>query len=43
MLKVLVVDDEPLIRAGLKKFVEQMEGFTWCGEARNGRQALALT
>lgn len=37
MLKVLIADDEPSVRAGLKKIVKWEEhGFTVCGEAVDG-------
>lgn len=43
MFKVLIVDDEPFIRLGLKKMVDwEAEGFTIVGEARNGIEALNI-
>ncbi|HEY8391366.1 MAG TPA: response regulator [Capillibacterium sp.] len=41
MFKVLIIDDEPLIREGLKTIVDWgRHGFTICGEAANGREGL---
>jgi two-component system LytT family response regulator len=41
-LKVLVVDDEPLARAGLKLLLDRQQLVESIAEARNGRQAIAL-
>ena len=38
--RVLVVDDEPLARARMIRMVAQVSGFTVCGEAANGTEAL---
>jgi two-component system, LytTR family, response regulator len=40
-LKVLVVDDEPLAREGLRRMLEGDPHVEAIGEARNGREALA--
>ena len=40
-LKVLVVDDEPLARDGLKLLLGQHSGIESVSEARNGREAIA--
>jgi two-component system LytT family response regulator len=40
-LKVLVVDDEPLAREGLRRMLEGDPRVEAIGEARNGREALA--
>lgn len=40
-LKVLVVDDEPLAREGLRRMLEGDPHVETIGEARNGREALA--
>jgi two-component system LytT family response regulator len=40
-LKVLVVDDEPLAREGLRRMLESEPRVEAIGEARNGREALA--
>lgn len=43
MYKVLIVDDEALIRDGLKCIIEWEDfGFSVCGEAGNGEDALSL-
>jgi two-component system LytT family response regulator len=41
-LKVLLADDDEGMRLVLKKLVQKTDGFTLCGEASNGRDALAL-
>ena len=41
-LKVLVVDDEPLARDGLKLLLERQPGVESVSEARNGREAVAF-
>ena len=38
---VLVVDDEQLARERLIRLIEALDGYTVCGEAENGEQALA--
>lgn len=40
-LQVLIVDDEPLARAGLRRIVEGLEGYAVAGECGDGRSALA--
>lgn len=43
MLKVLIVDDEPFIRQGLRLIVDwEAEGFEIVGEAVDGQQALEM-
>ena len=43
MLDVLIADDEPKIRRGLRSWIEESDGpFRVCGEAEDGRQALDL-
>lgn len=39
-VRVLLVDDEPIAREGLREFVDAEDGFVVCGEAGDGRQAL---
>lgn len=39
-LRVLVVDDEPLVREGLRLLLEREAGVRVLGEARNGEEAL---
>ena len=41
-LNVLVVDDEPLVRAGLKALLVRQAGVESVAEARNGREAIAM-
>ena len=41
-LKVLVVDDEPLAREGLKLLLGRQSQVGSVAEARNGREAIAL-
>jgi two-component system, LytTR family, response regulator len=41
-LTVLLVDDEPVIRRGLRRLLDQEAGVSVVGEARNGREALEL-
>jgi two-component system LytT family response regulator len=41
-LKVLVVDDEPLAREGLRLLLDRQSGVESVAEARNGREAIAL-
>lgn len=42
-VKVLLVDDEQLIRAGLRLILESEEDIEVVGEAANGREAVELT
>ncbi|WP_199511368.1 response regulator [Nucisporomicrobium flavum] len=42
MIRVLLVDDQPLIRAGLRMLCEAEAGLTVVGEAANGRDAIEL-
>lgn len=42
-LTVLLVDDEPLIRAGLRLVLDGMNGIQIVGEAGDGREAVELT
>ena len=41
-LRVLVVDDHSLVRAGLRALLEKISGVTVIGEAGDGREALKL-
>ncbi|HXE56633.1 MAG TPA: LytTR family DNA-binding domain-containing protein [Gemmatimonadales bacterium] len=41
-LRVLLVDDEPLVRQGLRSFLEDEPDVEVVGEARDGREALQL-
>ena len=41
-IRVAVTDDHQLVRIGLKQIIESQSDFAWVGEAKNGREALAL-
>jgi DNA-binding NarL/FixJ family response regulator len=40
--RILLVDDHDVVRRGLKALLEARDGWTVCGEARSGREAVAL-
>lgn len=40
MLKILVVDDERLVRMGLREFINEVEGFEVVGQAADGLSAI---
>ena len=40
MIRVLVADDEPLIRAGIRMILTSAEDIEVVAEARNGREAV---
>jgi DNA-binding NarL/FixJ family response regulator len=40
-LRILIVDDHALLRAGLVSVLSMQQGFVVCGEAANGEQAVA--
>ena len=40
MIRVLLVDDQPLVRAGLNRILKQGKGFEIVGEAADGAEAL---
>lgn len=42
MYKVMIVDDEPMVRAGFRQMLAGMEQWILVGEASNGNQALML-
>ena len=42
-IRVLLVEDHPITRQGLKALIEQHREFIVCGEADNRASALALT
>lgn len=42
VIRVIVVDDESLVRAALRVFLESADGFEVAGEAANGADAIAL-
>ncbi len=42
MIRVVVADDQPLVRLGLRVLLEAEDGVTLVGEAADGREALAV-
>jgi DNA-binding NarL/FixJ family response regulator len=42
MLRIMVVDDHDLVRRGLRSMLEVQPGWTVCGEATTGREAVDL-
>ena len=42
MLKILIVEDDPMMRLGLAHSLGQQAGITLVGEAHDGYQGLAL-
>jgi len=42
MIKVLIVDDHPLVRRGIKTFLDVYDDIEVIGEAENGREALEM-
>lgn len=41
MIRILIADDNPLIRGGLHRLLQSHYGWEVCGEARDGREAVA--
>lgn len=41
-IRVVLADDHPVVRAGIRAMLERIEGIEILGEANNGREALAL-
>ena len=41
-LRVLLADDHALVRAGFRSLLEAISGVQVIGEARNGKEALAM-
>jgi DNA-binding NarL/FixJ family response regulator len=39
-VRILIVDDKPLVRDGIRAFLELHEGFTVCGEASDGLEGI---
>ena len=39
-IRVMIVDDHPIVRGGLKTLVAAYDDMEWAGEAANGREAL---
>ena len=42
MIKVVIADDQALVRAGFKALLDAEEGIDVVGEARDGDEAVAL-
>lgn len=42
-LRILIADDHDVVRRGLRSLLESQPGWTVCGEATNGREAVELT
>lgn len=40
--RILIADDHELVRKGLRSMLESRQGWTVCGEARHGREAVAM-
>jgi DNA-binding NarL/FixJ family response regulator len=41
-LRILVADDHEVVRHGVRRLLEEQPGWVVCGEARTGREAIAL-
>jgi len=41
-MKIVLVDDHPVVRKGLKSILEEDAGFTICGEAEEGNNAIKI-
>lgn len=42
MVRILLADDHDVVRHGLRHLLERQEGWTVCGEASSGREAVEL-
>ena len=42
MIRIAIVDDHPMVRAGLRQFFSDQPDFSVVGEAANGREALDI-
>jgi DNA-binding NarL/FixJ family response regulator len=42
LIRVLLADDHTLVRAGFRTLLQSLDGVTIVGEAKNGREAVAL-
>lgn len=40
--RIVIVDDHPLIRRGLERMIQYMDGFVVCGEAGNASEGMAV-
>ncbi len=41
-LTILLIDDHPVVRKGMRSILEEIDGFTVCGEAGDGNGALRM-
>ncbi|MBE0695892.1 MAG: response regulator, partial [Anaerolineaceae bacterium] len=41
-IKVVIADDHPFVRIGIRKILESTPGFVVIGESQNGQEALQL-
>ena len=42
MIRILIVDDHEMVRHGVRKVLEEQRDWQVCGEAANGREAVAM-
>ena len=42
-IRIVISDDHPIFRGGLRALIQSERGFTLAGEATDGEQAIALT
>ena len=42
-IRILIADDHPILRDGLRKLLEAERDFVVAGEARDGHEALTIT
>ncbi|GMA97915.1 response regulator [Pelosinus sp. IPA-1] len=42
MIKVLVVEDDPMVAELNRRYIERIQDFTFCGIVKNGEEALAV-
>jgi len=42
MLRILIADDHPMIRRGLRQLLEEQNGWAVCAEASTGRTSSAV-
>jgi DNA-binding NarL/FixJ family response regulator len=41
-MRILIVDDHEIVRRGIREVLQAQPGWQICGEAKNGREAIAL-